>query len=289
MRGQESQTAMPERPDGRADIVLRYMEAWNAHDAEAIRACLAEDGYFIDSVVEREIVGDEIIAYAESNFETSPDMRFEIINRTGMAGGSAAVQWIMIGHNLEAFFDLPVSGDEVSVLGVDFLTLEGDKIKTDVSYYDPSSLKRGIDRETLGSAQARAAVAEIEVSQRSRLSDEATAEIKEKLETLMQEQPVYSDPLISLAKLAQQIGVSPTYLSQVINGEYQLSFRDFINRHRVEQAKQMLGTAAMKDVSVIQVGYDVGFNSSSVFYAAFRRFTGLTPLKFRHGGASSEA
>ena len=80
---------MPDRPAGRADIVLRYMEAWNAHDAEAIRACLAEDGYFIDSIEECEIVGDDIIAYAEHNFEISPDMHFEILNRTSTATGSA--------------------------------------------------------------------------------------------------------------------------------------------------------------------------------------------------------
>ena len=111
------------------DIVLRFIGAWNDHDAEAIRACLTEDGYFIDSIEEREIVGDDIIAYAEQNFEISPDMHFEILNRTSTASGSAAVQWIMTGHNLEAFFKLPVSGQNVSVLGVDFLTLEGDKIR----------------------------------------------------------------------------------------------------------------------------------------------------------------
>jgi steroid delta-isomerase-like uncharacterized protein len=265
------------------DIVLRFIGAWNDHDAEAIRACLTEDGYFIDSIEECEIVGDDIIAYAEHNFEISPDMHFEILNRTSAATGSAAVQWIMTGHNLEAFFKLPVSGEKVSVLGVDFLTLEGDKIRTDVSYYDVTSLGRGIDKGVLGSEQSRAAAAEIEVRQRSRLSDEATAKIKGKLESLMQGDAIFTDPLISLSKLAERMAVSPTYLSQVINGEYRLSFRDFINRHRVEKAKSMLTDGRMRDTSVIQVGYNVGFNSSSVFYAAFQRFTGITPLKYRQG------
>ncbi len=269
------------------DIVLRFIGAWNDHDAEAIRACLTEDGYFIDSIEECEIVGDDIIAYAEQNFEISTDMHFEILNRTSTASGSAAVQWIMTGHNLEAFFKLPVSGQNVSVLGVDFLTLEGDKIRTDVSYYDVTSLGRGIDKDVLGGEQSRAAAAEIEVSQRSRLSDEATAKIRSQLESLMQGDAVFTDPLINLSKLAQRMAVSPTYLSQVINGEYRLSFRDYINYHRVEKAKSMLTAGRMRDTPVIQVGYDVGFNSSSVFYAAFQRFTGLTPLKYRQGRDSA--
>lgn len=276
---------MPERrgKPGR-DVARRYIEAWNEQDAEAVRACFTEDGCYIDSIHEREIIGDDIIAYAEASFEASPDMRFDVINETGAETGYVAVQWIMRGHGLEAFFRLPVSGERVSILGLDFLTLARNRIKTCVSYYDLTSLKRGIDTGLL----AVPAVDALAGDHRGRLSEKTVAEIRSGLEALMRDPAVYTDPEVSLSLLAARLGVSPTYLSHVVNGEFALNFRDYINRHRIEAARRLLASQRGA-ASIADVGYQVGFNSSSAFYAAFRKFTGMTPLKCRNRGGETAA
>jgi AraC-like DNA-binding protein len=76
--------------------------------------------------------------------------------------------------------------------------------------------------------------------------------------------------------------LSPTYLSQVINREFQLNFRDFLNSVRVTSARKLLEDPGRRETPVVQIGFDVGFNSASVFYAAFRKFTGTTPLNYRN-------
>jgi steroid delta-isomerase-like uncharacterized protein len=268
------------RTSAPSDIVDRYMGAWNDQDAVGVRRCFAADGCYIDSVHEREIVGDEIIAYCEESFERYPDMHYEIINRTGSLGGTMAVQWIMRGRDIEPIFDLPATGENVSFVGVDFLIVRYGRIRTCTSYYDVSSLQRGIDRARLGADSGQV----LEKYQRTRLSAAALREIRATLERLIIAEGGFRDPDLSLAHLAQRMDISPTYLSQVINREFGMSFRDFVNRRRVEAAQQLLRDPASAGVPVIQIGLEAGFNSASAFYAAFQRFAGTTPLAYRKRG-----
>ncbi len=265
------------RPAKRADIVERYMGAWNDQDAQAVRRCFTPDGCYIDSVHEKEIVGDEIIAYCEESFERYPDMHYEIINRTGSLGGTTAVQWIMRGRDIEPIFNLPATGDNVSFVGVDFLVVRRGRIQTCTSYYDVSSLQRGTGRARLSAEQGQA----LDKYERTRLSESAVKEIRKKLERMIIAERGFTNPELSLASLARRMGISPTYLSQVINREFQMSFRDFVNRRRVAAAQAMLRDPAGAGQSVMQIGYGVGFNSASAFYAAFQRFARTTPLLYR--------
>ena len=264
-----------------ADIVDRYMGAWNDQDAQAVRRCFSADGCYIDSVHEKEIVGDEIIAYCEQSFERYPDMHYEIINRTGSLGGTTAVQWIMRGRDIEPIFKLPATGDDVSFVGVDFLIVRRGRIQTCTSYYDVSSLQRGTDRARQSAEQGQT----LEKYERTRLSETAVRNIRQKLERMIIAERGYINPDLSLAALARRMGISPTYLSQVINREFHMSFRDFVNRRRVAAAQALLREPAGAGQTVLQVGYAVGFNSASAFYAAFQRFARTTPLNYRkHSG-----
>jgi AraC-like DNA-binding protein len=51
-----------------------------------------------------------------------------------------------------------------------------------------------------------------------------------------------------------------------------------VNHYRIEKAKSLL---LQSDQQVSRICYDVGFNSKSTFYAAFKKVTGVTPGAFR--------
>jgi AraC-like DNA-binding protein len=57
-----------------------------------------------------------------------------------------------------------------------------------------------------------------------------------------------------------------------------MSFYHYVNRWRVEEAKRLLLTT---DANVLNIAHDVGFNSRSAFYNAFRTVTGESPVTFR--------
>jgi AraC-like DNA-binding protein len=68
----------------------------------------------------------------------------------------------------------------------------------------------------------------------------------------------------------------------VINEQMKKNFSDFVNSFRVEEARKMLQEAD-EDTSILHICYEVGFNSKSAFYRAFKKFTNITPSQFQKG------
>jgi AraC-like DNA-binding protein len=91
-------------------------------------------------------------------------------------------------------------------------------------------------------------------------------------------QGLFKDNELSLAKLAETSGLNVHLASKAINECSGGNFYDWVNLYRVEQAKSLL---LESDGQVSRICYDVGFNSKSTFYAAFKKVTGLTPGAFR--------
>ncbi|MEE2025954.1 helix-turn-helix domain-containing protein [Alkalimonas mucilaginosa] len=114
--------------------------------------------------------------------------------------------------------------------------------------------------------------------QRSALGEAQTERIANKLQQAVYQQQLYLDPALTLYKLAEQLGVSPQYLSQTLNQRLQQSFYDYINEARVAAARQLLQHS---QDSVLSIAMAVGFNARSSFYKAFKASTGLTPAQYR--------
>lgn len=88
------------------------------------------------------------------------------------------------------------------------------------------------------------------------------------------------DPLLSLPRLAAAVGATPNAVSQAINAEFGLGYHELLARIRVEAAKAILADPARTE-TLTDILPEVGFNSKSVFNAAFRREVGMTPSAFR--------
>ncbi|MBC8123297.1 MAG: helix-turn-helix domain-containing protein [Gemmatimonadaceae bacterium] len=77
--------------------------------------------------------------------------------------------------------------------------------------------------------------------------------------------------------LAQRLGVRPKVLSAALNEGLGQHFFDYVNRYRIEEARRLLTNPADPKVTVLEVMYQVGFNSKSSFNTLFRKYTGQTP------------
>jgi AraC-like DNA-binding protein len=108
----------------------------------------------------------------------------------------------------------------------------------------------------------------------------------EKLQEVMQGQKPYRDPLLTLDGLAEKVAVPPRHLSFLINNALNKNFFDLVNGYRIEEAKRILRQPAEKSRTVLDVLYEVGFNSKSVFNTAFKKYTGVTPREFRRMSAN---
>ena len=100
---------------------------------------------------------------------------------------------------------------------------------------------------------------------------------------IMLEQQAYLRPDLTLPRLADAVGCSVNHLSQVINAGFKMSFFDYLNQHRIQHAKVLLGNLDDQNAAILNVAFTVGFNSNSAFYAAFKKCVGQTPAQYRRG------
>jgi len=117
--------------------------------------------------------------------------------------------------------------------------------------------------------------------QTSNLSQNVSKSYLKALEYKMDTEKSFLDPLISLEKLARQVQIPKNQLSQVINTETGLSYNDYINKYRIQQAQTIIAGLNGNGDTLLGVAYDVGFNSKSTFNTAFKKFTGQTPSEYR--------
>lgn len=113
------------------------------------------------------------------------------------------------------------------------------------------------------------------------LPDEHYQKLSAQLEKLIIDEKVYLENELSLAQLSEKLNIQPYQTSELISRQYQESFFDLINRHRVEEVKKRLHDPAFSHLSILGVALDCGFNSKSSFNTAFKKFTGQTPSQYR--------
>lgn len=101
-----------------------------------------------------------------------------------------------------------------------------------------------------------------------------------KLKHLMVVEKVYSDADISLQSLAEKLSISPHQLSQLVNEGLNRSFSDFINYYRIEEVKRVLQSPIANE-TITSLAHEVGFNSMTAFYNAFKKNTHMTPSQYK--------
>jgi AraC-like DNA-binding protein len=97
----------------------------------------------------------------------------------------------------------------------------------------------------------------------------------------MDQKKLYRNPSLSVNDLANELSVLPKHLSQVINESFNKNFFDLVNDYRIGDAKAQLAESADTRKTVLEILYDLGFNSKSSFNKAFRKSTGITPTEYR--------
>lgn len=113
---------------------------------------------------------------------------------------------------------------------------------------------------------------------RSALTADHAEQLATRIRSAMAQDALYLDPNLSLQKLSRHVGALPNQISQTLNDKIGATFFDFVAHHRIEAAKPLI---VANEASSLTISLDVGFNSRSTFYKAFKRETGMTPKTYR--------
>ncbi|MCV9926124.1 AraC family transcriptional regulator [Flavobacterium sp. LS1R49] len=101
------------------------------------------------------------------------------------------------------------------------------------------------------------------------------------LKKYMEEEEPFLEPSLTIQELATQIKMPVRDLSILINHHMNLHFFDFVNEYRIKKAMKILSDPSKKNLTVLEILYEVGFNSKSSFNTSFKKYTNLTPTAFR--------
>jgi AraC-like DNA-binding protein len=102
------------------------------------------------------------------------------------------------------------------------------------------------------------------------------------LKQYMTEKEPFLDPSLTIQELANQISIPVRDLSILINHHIDQHFFDFVNEYRIQKAMQILRDQSKNQLTVLEILYEVGFNSKSSFNTSFKKYTNLTPTAYRN-------
>ncbi|MEK8129087.1 AraC family transcriptional regulator [Paenibacillus filicis] len=82
----------------------------------------------------------------------------------------------------------------------------------------------------------------------------------------------------SLDRLAESLHLSPYYASHLFSRETGCTLSQYVMAHRIRESRLLLSTT---DLTIAQIGQQIGFKSSAYFVKSFKSKMGITPQAYR--------
>lgn len=97
----------------------------------------------------------------------------------------------------------------------------------------------------------------------------------ERITNEIEENLAYS---LSVATLSERVGISPWHFQRLFKAAINDSLGNYIRGRRLTRAAHLL---LQSDLTIIQIAFDVGFNSHEALTRSFRDYFNMTPKAFR--------
>lgn len=95
-------------------------------------------GTYRDALGGRSLPGKTLAAFACSFWEAFPDLSFELVR----TAETVAAEWLLYGTHTGWGPEVAPTGRAISLPGMDFIEVEGDKIRSVEAHFDPRQLRR---------------------------------------------------------------------------------------------------------------------------------------------------
>ncbi len=116
--------------------------------------------------------------------------------------------------------------------------------------------------------------------QRSGLKNKDVARYIKKIEEFMQKEKPYLDRELTIYDLSDRLDIPRHFISEVINEHMGKNFYNLVNEYRVDEVKLRLLDPVYRNLTILAIAYDSGFNSKSSFNTIFKEKTGMTPSEY---------
>ena len=116
---------------------------------------------------------------------------------------------------------------------------------------------------------------------KNRLSNNFLDEYLAIITEYVEKTKIFRNPELNMKQLSEDIDISIHNISQVINSRLNMNFFNFINSYRIKDAIELLVNKDEKRKTILEIAFEVGFNSKATFNSIFKKTTQLTPTEYR--------
>ena len=245
-------------------FVSKYLEYWDKCDIISLMSMYAEDARYHDMPAGDIIEYPDLKKYFENLFSKQINQRIKLKETTVVEGNSAFVHWTQ-------HFRAKDTGRDVTLNGVELIVFTDGRIQNVHEFYEGESVPVEIEVSSTGS--------HVDKMTKLGLTDEMMKVIAGELSGYLDNKKPYLNPDLTLATVASDMGYTRNQISFVINHEVGRTFYELVNSKRIDHAIIRMAEN-VENLSILEIGFDAGFNSVSGFYNAFKKQTSKTPAQY---------
>ncbi len=230
-----------------------------------------------------------ITAYSVATFVTINRHQKRLKQLVSYSSGKITLQWLLglsitfyAGYVLMFIFGgidilvhfMPFDPFEISFIGLTILTF----LFGVFGFHQPS-----IFEEMVKPNEDRGSKSEVQKTKkyhRSGLKQKDVARYIKLIEDHMVTSKPFLDRELTIFDLSDQLLIPRHFLSEVINEHMGKNFYNLVNDYRIEEVKKRLKDPLFKNLTILAIAYDSGFNAKSSFNTIFKEKTGMTPSEY---------
>lgn len=109
----------------------------------------------------------------------------------------------------------------------------------------------------------------------------ADQELMQRIDELMANDNIFRKADLTINDIAERLGERARVVSSVISKCRNINFKTYINRHRINEAKQLLDEDKNNIRTIDAIAAESGFSHRSSFYRVFKQLEGISPSDYR--------
>jgi YesN/AraC family two-component response regulator len=107
-------------------------------------------------------------------------------------------------------------------------------------------------------------------------------ELKQQIIELFEVQKIYKNSDLRITTISETLNTNRTYISRLINEEFDMNFSEFVNKYRITEAISFLEDKDFKIYTMEHIAEMSGFGSINSFNRVFKEIEGVTPGQFKN-------
>ncbi len=247
-------------------LVAQYLDFWDQADIDGLMSM------YDDNIRYHDMPSGDVIDYADlkqfltDTFAHKSEQHLKLKESVFLEGDSAFVYWTRS-------FIATDTGRKVNMNGVELIVFREGKICDIHEFYDFRDT--GLEPVAMPEKGTH-----LEKMTKLGLTETMVQQLSEELLHYFDVKKPYLQPEITLATVSDHLGYTRNQISFVINHILGRTFYDLINERRVDHVILKMSAQDL-NLSILELGFDAGFNSVSGFYNAFKKQTGKTPAQYK--------